>query len=365
MRKTARTITAVLLIGLVVGLSFWTGSTLAVTGDITVSGYGHYCSMTWPNGGWAFTSDTNGNDPCGFIKKHSDPGGTIQRAGIYDPKGVNIVVARCTDNTVWLFGGTGNGPLTSAFNAGQKRPGCIFTVAPQNLPIFSSPFKGTTPVVATGFDFAKPPYNTLNVADFGQSGPTNAMLVNFRGAPRTGLDNHDAYDYLVPEGTKVYAVADGTVLANRNLDTECTGSNSPIQGEMYIRHRVKRNPNTYTEEFIAGYFHLKKRANLTVGQAVTAGTYLGDIGWVGCSSQSHLHFAVVRITNVAQYKTAPFVVPNNETEPNNGAPWVIDPYGFRPPKNIDPWGWRAYPNGALSINLWKSGEAPPLGAWGP
>lgn len=336
-----------------------------VAAQITVTGYGHYCSMTWPNGGWAFTSDPNGNDPCGYITAHSDPGGTIQRAGIYQAAGVNTVVARCTDKTVWLYGGTGNGPLTAAYDKAKGRPGCIFTVAPQNLPIFMSPFKNVVPTVANGFDFAKPPYVTLKVSDFGQMGPDQAKIVNLRGDDRTWGDDHDAYDYLVPENTPVYAVADGTVLANRNLDTKCSGSNSSIQGEMYIRHRVKRTPSTYNEDFVAGYFHLKKRANLAVGQSVTAGTYLGDIGWVGCSTQSHLHFAVIRTTNVAGYRNAAFTVPNNQTEPNNGSPWVIDPYGFIPPKNIDPWGWRGYPDGALSINLWKSGQAPPLGTWGP
>jgi len=339
------------------------GLAKSASAQITVKGYGHYCSVTWPSGGWSFNSDTNGNDPCGYIKAHSDPGGTIQRAGIYDATGMNVVVVRCADNSVWLYGGIGNGPLTAGYNKAQGRKGCVFTVAPQNLPIFKSPFKGTVPVVANGFDFAKPPYNTLNVADFGQSGSTKATIVNFRGAERSWGPDHDAYDYLVPDGTPVYAVAEGTVLANRDLDTKCPGSNSPIQGEMYIRHRVKRNPDTYTEEFVAGYFHLKKRANLAVGQTVKPGTYLGDIGWVGCSSQSHMHFAVIRTTNVAGYKVAPFQVPLNAA--NNGASWVIDPYGFLPPKGIDPWGWLAYPDGALSIKLWKKGEAPPLGTWGP
>ena len=333
--------------------------------QIAVTGYGHYCSKTWPNGGWAFTSDAKGNDPCGYITAHSDPGGTIQRAGIYQAAGMNTVVARCTDNTVWLFGGTGQGPLTAAYDKAKGRPGCIFTVAPRNLPIFKSPFKNVVPTVANGFDFARPAYGPLNVSDFGQSGPAQAKIVNLRGDDRTWGDNHDAYDYLVPEGTPVYALAGGTVLANRNLDTKCSGSNSPIQGEMYIRHRVNRTPSTYNEDFVAGYFHLTKRAGLAVGQSVTAGTYLGDIGWVGCSDRSHMHFAVIRTTNVAGYRKAAFTVPSNETGANNGWHWVIDPYGFIPPKNIDPWGWRGYPDGALSINLWQSGQAPALGTWGP
>lgn len=66
-----------------------------------------------------------------------------------------------------------------------------------------------------------------------------------------------------------------------------------------------------------------------------------------------------------QGRTAPFTVPNNETDPNSGWRWAIDPYGFSPPKNIDPWGWRGFPDGALSVNLWKNGQAPPQGTWAP
>jgi murein DD-endopeptidase MepM/ murein hydrolase activator NlpD len=331
----------------------------------TITGYGHYCSMTWPSGGWAFTSDTNGNDPCKFIAARSDPGGTIQRAGIYNATGMNTAIARCADNAVWLYRGNGNGPLTAAFNSAKGRRGCIFTVAPQDLPIFNNPFdRNAKPSTAAGFDFAKPPYNTLNVADFGQSGSANEPVVNLRGAPRPGwLDNHDAYDWAVPEGTRVYTLAAGVVEASRDFDTKCTNSKSPIQGEVYIRHTVVRAPSTYNEVFVAGYFHLGKRAKLAAGQWVPVGTYLGDVSWVGCSSGPHLHFAVIRITNVAGYRFAPFSIPNNGA--NNGGRWVIDPYGFIPPKNIDPWGWRGFPDGALSINLWKSGQAPPLGGWGP
>lgn len=360
---TLATIRGFALAAAVVGGSLWSGAAAA---QINVNGYGHYCSATWPTGGWIFTSDTNGKDPCAPVRTSTDRTGSIQRAGIYHASGVNTVIARCNGNVGWQFVGNGNGPLTAAFNAAKGKAGCIFTVAPKDLPIFDSPFKSVTPRVSNGFDFARPPYNNLNVADFGQSGPSNAMIVNFRGDDRAGrIDNHDGYDFLVPEGTKIYALADGVVHANRNLDTKCSGSNSPIQGEMYIRHTIVRSPPTYNEIFIAGYFHLKKRADLAVGASVKTGDYLGDIGWVGCSSESHLHFGITRTTNVAGHRFPPFRVPNNETEANNGGPWQIDPYGFNPPKNLDPWGWRAFPDGALSINLWKSGGAPPLGDWGP
>lgn len=345
------------------------GSLLMVTSaaaEITINGYGHYCSMTWPTGGWAFVSDSTGTtDPCRAIMGKSDPGGTIARAGMYHASGMNTVVLRCTDNTVWQYKGNGNGPLTAAYDKAKGHPGCIFTVAPQELPIFNSPFKGTTPRTTNGFDFAKPPYQTLNVPDFGQSGPSNAKTVNLRGNVRTYGDDHDGYDWVVPEGTAVYAVADGVVHANRRLATTCTNSKDHFQGEMYIRHTVSRIPSRFNEIFVAGYFHLKKRADLAAGTSVKAGDYLGDIGWVGCSSESHLHFALFRTTNVADHWKAPFSVPNNETDPNNGGRWATDPYGFKPPKGIDPWGWRAFPDGALSIDVWKSGQAPPIGDWGP
>src|SRR5690349_12393592 len=59
---------------------------------ITVSGMGHYCSGTWSNVGWAFTSDTNGGDPCSVIVS---TGGTVQRKGLYANNNWNRVVYRC------------------------------------------------------------------------------------------------------------------------------------------------------------------------------------------------------------------------------------------------------------------------------
>lgn len=120
--------------------------------------------------------------------------------------------------------------------------------------------------------------------------------------------------YGVPDGTPVYALADGVVEANRRLDTKCKDSKDPIQGEMYIRHTVVRTPAVYNEVFIAGYFHLKKRADLAVGASVKAGTCLGDVGWVGCSSGPHLHFAVARTTNVAGQDS-----PVHGTQQRNGS----------------------------------------------
>ena len=126
---------------------------------------------------------------------------------------------------------------------------------------------------------------------------------------------------------------------------------------------LKRRPN-HGADFLRKMTEMNQNGTLAITIYHSLQKEVGDIGWVGCSSESHLHFTVARTTNTAGHRFAPFQVPNNTTQINNGVPFQIDPYGFNPPKNVDPWGWRAFPDGALSINLWKNGQAPDLGNWG-
>jgi len=332
---------------------------------LTVSGMGHYCSMTWPTGGWAFMSYTAGGDPCGTIISQSDPGGTIRRAGVYSASGVNSVVARCDNGYVSIWVGVGNDPLTWAYNAAQGHSGCFFTVAPKYMPIFDRPFDPSTSIThGSGFDFARSPYNTLNVADFGQSGSTTATVVDWKGRDKSSsgfIDNHDAHDWNMPRGTPLRAVAAGVVRKARWFNTGCTGSDSSTQGEVYIDHTVNRSPSTYNEEFTTAYFHLQS-LNVSDGQTVAAGDVIGWSGNTGCSSGPHLHFAVLRRTNTATNYHDTLTI---DSSGNDGWRITTDPYGFDPPQGFDPWGWRAYGSnaGALSIVLWKSGQAPITGSW--
>jgi hypothetical protein len=343
-------------------------------------GLGRYCSMTWPGGGWALAWYNDFvNDPCQFLRNTDGAGGTVQRAGFFSVSGFNRVAVRCDNNSwVWLGNGWGDFPLGFTFNAAVagSHSGCVFTASARELPIFGSPFPaGTTGIHATGIDFARPTYNTLDLAhEFGQPGAsTAASVVDNRGQDRSGLgfiDNHDGHDILVPTGTPLLAVADGIVLAARFRDVtnvNCSpASNS--QGEVFIKHVVSGgNSAEYNEGFVTFYAHLSSIA-VAAGARVQKGQVIGWSGNTGCSTAPHLHFGTFRISNTANNRWFPFVI-NSDFSPghdqNSANLWqvMIDPHGFYPPSGFDPWAWKAFPWGALSVNLWLPGQAPPTGSW--
>jgi murein DD-endopeptidase MepM/ murein hydrolase activator NlpD len=329
---------------------------------------GNYCSMTWASGGWGFASFTNGADPCDYIRKHSDPGGTIRRKGLYASNNWNRVVYRCYPpgyGWVGIYEGWGNAPLTSAFNAAQGKPGCVFNATPTSMPIFGPPFALRPEAYwhGTGFDFAKPPYNTLDVQDFGQSGSTTAMIVDWLGRDKTTagyIDNHDGHDWGMPKGTPILAVADGVVTMARAWESPCTGSDSVFQQEVAIRHTVVGGSGYY-ERFMTYYAHLQSFI-VSQGQSVIKGQVIGYSGNTGCSTAPHLHFGVVRLTNTADQleETVSFYNPPMHSD---GSDKAIEPYGWAAPEGFDPWAWMGYPLGALSLDLWLPGQAPLVGAW--
>jgi murein DD-endopeptidase MepM/ murein hydrolase activator NlpD len=359
------------------------------------SEYGTYCSGTWPDGGWAFNSDPAGGDPCASIVK---TGGTIQRKGLYKNNDTNRVVVRCYPpdyGWVGVYEGGGNGPLTAAYNSAttpKKLPGCVFTASPRSMPILDSPFplgakyQGGPYVHVNGFNFARPPYNTLNVADFGQpSSPTSsaATIVDWMGRERT-KGSHDAHDWKIDRLTPIRAAARGKVVMARTYDCAdpaytcpcgtktpacpkvVTGMDTTVQQEVAIEHTVLRrgvcgSGSGYYEKFITYYAHLTN-FSVSVGQIVEKGDSIGPSGNTGNSSDPHLHFGVIRLTNTA---AQPEVTVNwlPPTAHDDGGDKVIEPYGWAAPKGFDPWAWKGYPKGALSPNLWNSGQAPATGDW--
>ena len=202
-------------------------------------GMGQYCSVTGAAGDWDFS--WTGKDPCRDILQRTLPGGTIQRAGLYSLRGENRVVLRCQGGFVSTHRGVGTLAMSYARNVIAQAQGlsdCVFTVAPKEMPVFERPFEFASRdleanlVPGTGFDFARWPYMTLNLQDFGQSGPVAATVVNHHADDRGGMgfiDDHDAYDWGMPRQTPLYAVARGRVLTARNFNTSCSGSDSPTQ----------------------------------------------------------------------------------------------------------------------------------------
>lgn len=328
---------------------------------------GNYCSTTGPGTGFNFASTPNGGDPCAAILKEN-PGAKIQRKGLYANNATNRVVSRCNPpgfGDVGLYEGSGNGPLTAAFNAAQGKPGCIFTVSPKTLRIFDSPFKLTTKYVhATGFDFAKSPFNTLNVGEFGQPGSGSARIVDWKGRDKTipagRIDDHDGHDWLMPKGTPIVAMANGKVVMARTFKSRCKDSDSRFQQEIAIEHNV-RGRTGYRERFLTYYAHFSAM-KVKVGAMVDQGEVIGLAGNTGCSSGSHLHLGVVRLTNTSDRlsETANFFTTSQHSENTDN---LIEPYGWAASQGFDPWAWKAYPAGALSVNLWKSGQAPSTDTW--
>ncbi len=338
--------------------------------SITVSGLGHYCSGTWASGGWAFTSNSNGGDPCAAI---TSTGGTVRHKGLYANNAMNRVVYRCYPpyyGYVGVYEGLGNGPLTSAYNAAQGLPGCVFIASPVSLPIFDSPFPlATSYTHATGVDFARRGGSgsavAYDVAEFGQPGSTMATIVDHKGRDRsTGgyIDNHDGHDFPMPRDTAIKATADGTVVMARSWLSPCTTSDSQYQTEVAIRHTVYGS-GTYYERFVTYYAHLTSiDPAITVGASVTKGQEIGRSGNTGCSSAPHLHFGVIRLTNTSdQLEESITWYPGSQH--SDATDKAIEPYGWSAPQGFDPFSYRVYPYGALSINLWNANQAPSVGGW--
>jgi hypothetical protein len=95
---------------------------------------------------------------------------------------------------------------------------------------------------------------------------------SYQGGPPTGY--HGGIDLAAPEGTPIYAAADGVVVLAEPVF---------VRGNLVI---VDHGAGVHTL-----YFHLSQ-LNVSVGQRVTAGDMVGLMGTTGLSTGSHLHWEV-------------------------------------------------------------------------
>jgi murein DD-endopeptidase MepM/ murein hydrolase activator NlpD len=202
--------------------------------------------------------------------------------------------------------------------------------AAREVPLFVKPFAGEY-LAVNYFDHNTPREFTDSNGTFviytGEIVPTSG--------PAGMYDGHQGYDFLMPEGTPLLAVAAGTVVFVQDTVTPffCPPLNATVnqQKGLLIEHQLPdgRRVRSY-------YTHLS-RIDVSRGAAVSAGQQIGLSGNTGCSTLPHLHFEAYLVVGTSQV--------------------TIDPFGWSG-SGTDP--WEAFPGGAASIALWKAGEAPRL-----
>ncbi len=132
-----------------------------------------------------------------------------------------------------------------------------------------------------------------------------------------GLPGHEGIDFVAPEGSKIFAAADGTV-----SDVRLDGSANPLTKPYGNQVRIKHD-----EGYETVYAHLSQ-ATVTAGQKVKAGDLIGKAGNTGNSLGAHLHMTLKKQGATAGGATpfkcdivdpTPFLAPFN-ANPNDPAP---------------------------------------------
>ena len=160
---------------------------------------------------------------------------------------------------------------------------------------------------------------------------TNRRMVTYWGEDTEFIDGHEGYDFDLPEGTPVVAVADARVhFAGLGDLYAC-----PLLGRQTRDLFVRLEMYHRGELLRINYQHLSRIA-VEEGQSVKRGQVVGYTGNTGCSMAPHLHLVVFR-------------------DGSDGKLQPVDPYGFQ--AGADPWVTRGGPS---SEYLWAPGEAPAL-----
>ncbi|MEQ1565332.1 MAG: peptidoglycan DD-metalloendopeptidase family protein [Myxococcota bacterium] len=203
-----------------------------------------------------------------------------------------------------------------AGEGGAEEPTLPPAEALRAVPLFRSPFRGEHPV--------------SNFFDHGRNGDEQALITT--GSTAYGIDGHKGYDFGMPIGTELFAMADGEVLKAGDLGPiRCSnGAMAKDNVQIVVLHQGPDGGSYVTE------LHHLSQVQVRPGDRVTAGQPVGRSGNSGCSSGPHLHLEVV-------------------TGPDPKHRYPFDPYGWSGAEP-DPRAERGRP----SASMWLPGEAPAL-----
>lgn len=332
------------------------------------SGFGNYCSRKNGTFGWG---DGN-SDPCG-----NAPDSDIAYAGLWNMNGINRAYVACDDGfATWIARPTaGDASIRAAFNATTGHGKCTINVAPKSLPIFRHPWLAIVGVkmrTIRGVDLALHGQTYTSAERCRDNGSNvqplareldNQGHINWSDPDKDS--NHSGYDWSIagnkPGDWGVRSVATGKVVLAR---ARFVGDGKTDQNEVYVRYIVAKSLSSrYREEFIGYYAHFQS-LNVRTGDIVQSDQLLGPVGDTGLARGTHLHFSVFRLRNVrGQFKSYfpfGFDTANNFMHDGVAEYRTIDPFGWNDSQCIDAWGYYSdSTRGAPSINLWRSGLAPP------
>lgn len=210
---------------------------------------------------------------------------------------------------------------------------CRDACSPEVTPPAASPARTVDPlgpVALFGRPFAGE-HPVTNFFDHGAVARGRALMRN--GGVTWGIEAHHAYDFPMPEGTPLLAMADGVVVKAGDLGPKrCMGGGTARTSvELRVLHEAPDG-----RQWVSIFEHLS-RLHVAQGDRVTAGAIVALSGNTGCSTDPHLHLEVHRVTDPATRKGHP-----------------VDPYGWAA-DGPDPWAERT---GVASVWLWRDGEAP-------
>lgn len=124
--------------------------------------------------------------------------------------------------------------------------------------------------------------------------------VKYDHGPGEGIHSGNqinGYDFSVPEGTPVFAVAEGVVV-------KVVDHYSEAHQDMNRRNEVNEVEILHADGTVARYVHLQaKGALVKVCDKVKAGQEIAKSGNTGFSKGPHLHFEIYRPTGVSQSMT--------------------------------------------------------------